>query len=62
MLPPDAIFKLKIPPKCVCAARGPNWGEITELLQTPSWFSGSRFAAREGKGRRRKRRRKREGG
>ena len=25
-------------------------GEITELPQTPSWFSGSRFAAGERKG------------
>jgi len=37
-------------------------GGITELPKPPSWFLGSRFAAREGKKGKRKERRKREEG
>jgi len=37
-----------------------HWGKITELSRLHSWFSGSRFAAEEGRGKGRRKRRKRE--
>jgi len=51
MLPPGAIFKLKIHQNAYAAwvsPRTPYWGKLQ--TRPPSWFSGSRFAAGEGKG------------
>jgi len=51
MLPPGAIFNLKIHQNAYAAGaltRTPL-GEITELPRPPSWFSGSRFAVGEEK-------------
>jgi len=57
LLPPGAVFELKIHQNAYADDR-PHWGSS----QTPSWFSGSRFAAWEGReGRGREERRKREG-
>jgi len=64
MLPPGAIFKLKIHQNAYAAGASSRTplGEITELPRPFSWFSGSRFAAWEGRGKGGKRkRRKREG-
>jgi len=49
MLPPDAIFKIKIHKNAFAAGASLD-PKITELPRPPSLFSGSRFAAREGKG------------
>jgi len=50
MLPPGAIFKLKIHKNAYAAGTSSRTplGNLTEP-QTPSWFSGSRFAAGEGR-------------
>jgi len=51
MLPPIAIFKLKIHQIAYAAGSSSrtHTGKITELPRLPSWFSGSRVAAGEGK-------------
>jgi len=49
MLPPGAIFELKIHQNAYAAGASP-WTPLGSLQssQTPSWFSGSRFAAGTG--------------
>jgi len=52
MLPPGAIFKLKIHQNAYAAEASPRTplkGDY-RAPRPPSWFSGRRFAAGEGKG------------
>ena len=48
MLPPGAIFQLKIHQNAYAAGAPDLTGEAYRAPRLPSWFSGSRFAAEEG--------------
>jgi len=52
MLPPGAIFKHKIHQNVYAMCMlcpGPHSGKLPNSPRPPSWFSGSRFAAGEGR-------------